>query len=429
MPIVPLNQVPQAPGVYPVLGLAGNFSTQVDNPGRCYLIGTASTGSSMPTRIASVEELTSVFGTVPQVNLDVADVFFRSLGSLGELYYVRVPGIVAPASITVAGVVSALNSFNPEIHSHGFVICPEGYSYLLALTDRLALYNALQGFVSNMDFNWIHVADASMPAEFYGNNVTVTSPSGKVIRSTVNLTVTAPNTAGNINTALAALSTFYQTEALTYTSPDGHSSYAANPAIHLSGRLIPASIGTVVAAQRRYAQDSYRVAPAGVKAPLAGVVGVYADFTKTHQAALNGANINILRLVSGYGVCMNGARTRYTADSAFRFIHVRVIFNVLIADLNRAYQPMVFDPIDGMGVTFAQAKGVAVQRLTRLWQAGVLYGQTTSQAFKVVCDASNNPAYDLELGILRVDVYAAPCGVAERILVGVFRVPIGQVPQ
>ena len=55
--------------------------------------------------------------------------------------------------------------------------------------------------------------------------------------------------------------------------------------------------------------------------------------------------------------------------------------------------------------------------------------QNPEQAFFVRCDSTNNPAFDLELGRLRVDVYAAPCGVAERILVGVFRTPIGQVPQ
>lgn len=102
--------------------------------------------------------------------------------------------------------------------------------------------------------------------------------------------------------------------------------------------------------------------------------------------------------------------------------------NVLVAALRTAYLPMVFDPIDGQGVTFQLVKQVATQICTRYWQSGALFGQSPDQAFLVRCDASNNLATDLELGILRVDVYAAPVGVAERILVGVFRVPLGQVP-
>lgn len=422
-PIVPLNQVPAAPGVYPILGLAGTFSTQPNNPGRCYLIGTGSTGSTLPTRVSSLDEFVALYGVTPQVTRDVVESFFQSLGSAGELYYLRVPSIVAPALITVASIVSALNSFDSARDSHGYVICPEAY-YHLSTADRLATFNALESFVSLQDYQWVHVADASPPAEYFG--AAAVTVNGKTIAPSQ--TGTAVNPIGSLSTNLATLSASYVTEAGTYNSPAGHSSYAANPAINLANRLVPASIGTVIAAQIRYGLDSYRVAPAGTKAPMRGVVGVYASFNKTHQSTLNGSNVNILRVVNGYGVCMMGARTRYNADSAYKFIHVRVIFNVLVADLTQAYQPMIFDPVDGAGIVFTQARDIAIQRLVRMWQAGVLYGQTPKQAFKVICDASNNPAFDLENGDLRVSVYAAPCGVAERLLIGIVRVPIGQVP-
>ena len=425
VPVIPLNSVPAAPGIYPLLGLVGNFSTIIPNPGRVYMIGTGSTGVNTPVKLSSVDDLLSIFGNVPQVNRDWVTAFFQSVGSLGELFYVRVNGIVAPASITVASVVSTLNNFNPERDTHGYVVCPEGYYHLLSTADRLALFTALESFVSLPDISWVHVADASPPAEFYGT-APVTA-NGKTIQPTLN--ATPVNTIGTLATNLSTLAASYVAERATYNSAAGHSNYACNPAINLFNRLVPASIGTVVAAQLRYAADSFRCAPAGTKAPLKGVIGVYADFNKTHQSTLNAGNANLLRLVRSYGVCMMGARTCYTQDSAMRFIHVRVIFNVIMADLWQAYQPVVFDPIDGLGITFAQAKGIATQRLVRFWQGGVLFGQTAQAAFKVVCDTSNNPAVDLENGDLRVDVFCAPCATSERTLLGIFRVPIGAVPQ
>jgi hypothetical protein len=229
--------------------------------------------------------------------------------------------------------------------------------------------------------------------------------------------------------AATAIINWLQTDVLNYTSGLGHSSYIANYALNLSNRLVPPSILQVAVAQVRYQLDSFRVAPAGVKAPLKGLVGVGFNFNKSHQSALNGSHVNILRRFSGYGVCVYGERTLYKQDSAFRFIHTRVIMNSLIASLRSAYLPLVFDPIDGQGVTFQLVKQVATQICNRFWQGGALYGQTPDQAYLVKCDSTNNLAVDLELGILRVDVYAAPVGVAERILVGIFRVPIGQVPQ
>ena len=432
MPLIPISSVPQAPGVYPIVNLSGVFSTATPNPGRCYLIFSGSKGQiNTPINVTSYSDfveffdLTPLTPTIPLVTRDAVRGFFDTTGSIGELYCVRVPGVVSPAVPLVADYINALNAFNDEL-PHGYLVLPGAYAQLKTTSERIALQTAVEAFVSQFDYQWVHIVDSAPPLEFYAATNT-TLPNGRVIVPTLPAYagVTSSPTLSGTATALIA---WLQADVLNYASGLGHSSYLANYAINTDGRLVAPSMLQVAVAQVRYFQDSFRVAPAGVKAPVKGMVGVGFNFTKAHQSALNGSSVNILRQFTGYGVCVYGERTLYKQDSAFRFIHTRVIMNTLIASLRSAYLPLVFDPIDGQGVTFQLVKQVATQICNRFWQGGALYGQAPNQAYLVRCDASNNLAVDLELGILRVDVYAAPVGVAERILVGIFRVPIGQVP-
>jgi hypothetical protein len=63
----------------------------------------------------------------------------------------------------------------------------------------------------------------------------------------------------------------------------------------------------------------------------------------------------------------------------------------------------------------------------RFWSGGAFFGATPADAFLNICDRTNNPALDLEDGIIRIDSYVAPSPTAERIFVGVIRVAIDQV--
>lgn len=433
MPAIPISSIPQAPGVYPILNLAGVFSTATPNPGRCYMIISGSAGiANKPINIPSYEDFLTYFDatpstpTIPLVSRDAAKAFFSVVGSNAELYVIRVSGVVAPAVPTQAQYISALNAFNDEM-PHGYLISPEAYALLKTSPERVAFQVACEAFVSLFDFQWIHLVDSAPHTEFYAATNTAL-PDGRTIVPSQPAYAGVTSAPALLSATATSLITWYQTDVALYTSAAGNSSYLGNWAIGVDGRLVAPSILMVAVAQVRYFQDSFRVAPAGVKAPCRGMVDVAFRFNKTSQSALNGAHVNILRFITGYGVCVYGERTLYKQDSAFRFIHVRVIMNVLVAALRSAYLPVVFDPIDGQGVTFQLVKQIATQICTRYWQGGALYGQSPDQAFLVKCDASNNPAVDLELGFLRVDVYAAPVGVAERIPVGVFRVPIGQVP-
>jgi hypothetical protein len=437
MPLVPLNSVPAAPGVYPILNLDGNFSTELPSAARCYLIGSGSAGATrIPTRVTSYDNFLATFDatpgtpTIPLVTRDAVKLFFDTTGSIGELYFIRVgsPGtpVVAPAIPTIAQYVDSLNAFSPD-DAHGFIVSPEAYALLKTAADRIAFQVAVEALVSNFDYQWIHIIDSAPPLEFYAATNTVYQ--GKTIvpsQPAYTAVTSAPTVATGNSTAQI---TYLTTERNQYTSALGHCAYTANWVLNTAGRLVSPSVAQVAVAQVRYLQDSFRVAPAGAKASVKGATDVAYRFSVADHSSLNALNINLTRWTPSAGVVLWGARTLYNADSAFRFMHVRVICNVTTAYLRAAYLPMVFDPIDGAGVTFQLAAGVATQVLNRFWQAGILFGQTPAQAYKVLCSAANNPAFDLELGRLRVDVWIAPCGLAERVLVGIFRVPIGQVPQ
>jgi hypothetical protein len=433
--LIPLNTIPSAPGVYPVLNLEGQFSIESQTPTRVYLLLSANKGTiGIPTRVTSYEDFINQFDLAPstptmaQVNRDAVDAYFRIAGNLGELFVTRVDS-VPPSGGLVAKFIESLNGFDPERHSHGFVCCPEIYCYK-SPADRLAFQQAVEALVSSVDFQWVGVIDGTLPTEAYAAAST-TLPDGRVIVPSIANTfaatvVPAPALATSTQTVVA---NFWISEVATFASANGHSWYYCNPGVNASGRLVPLSLVMAAVSSLRYYADGFRAAPAGQKFPAVGLSGVAVNFNKANQSALNGAHANIARWIAGSGVCIMGARTIYKADSAWRFCHVRVIFNVLSSYLRAAYQSQVFDPIDGQGVAFIRAKSTANAICNRFWQAGTLFGQTPEQAYYVQCDQRNNPAFDLELGRLRIDVYAAPCGVAERIIVGTYRVPIGQVTQ
>jgi phage tail sheath protein FI len=69
--------------------------------------------------------------------------------------------------------------------------------------------------------------------------------------------------------------------------------------------------------------------------------------------------------------------------------------------------------------------GSVVPFLTQLWQQGAFGTGKPSDVFTVICDASNNPAAQVQLGILNVDITFNPSVPAETIIVRVGQQPGG----
>jgi phage tail sheath protein FI len=111
-----------------------------------------------------------------------------------------------------------------------------------------------------------------------------------------------------------------------------------------------------------------------------------------------------------------------SALTLYRFLQVRVIFNVIAESIETGLKPYVFRPIDGRGRLAEEIKTSISQLLWTLWNDDVLFGSSPEDAYLVKVDMSNRS--QLEAGILNVDVYAKPTPIAERINVTLYRVPL-----
>lgn len=138
----------------------------------------------------------------------------------------------------------------------------------------------------------------------------------------------------------------------------------------------------------------------GVVAPGATPVELLADPDSLLLAA---AGVNTIRTFPEYGELVWGARTlAATAAGPLQFVPPRRTLLMIEESIRESLQWVVFEPND-------QQLWTAVTRdlssfLTTLWAAGALAGATSSEAFYVVCDASNNPPETRALGTLYVDI-------------------------
>lgn len=115
-----------------------------------------------------------------------------------------------------------------------------------------------------------------------------------------------------------------------------------------------------------------------------------------------------------------------TADPRVQMIHEIRTLNYLYYAIKRSLENLPFRTIDGSGRLFGEARRVVEQVCRELWDQGRggLYGVTEAEAFRVVCDASNNPAESLDRQELNVDVDVRISPTARRINVGLNNQPI-----
>lgn len=133
--------------------------------------------------------------------------------------------------------------------------------------------------------------------------------------------------------------------------------------------------------------------PAGLEFPLKNVDLPPAD----PQTVLNLNSI----LVENQAVVCWGARTLSGQP-----IGPQRLQSFLASSLINSLEWTAFEPSGEL--LFETVTRLLSQFLTTLWQQGALFGSTSSQAFQVVCDPSNNPPVERLQGILRVMVFYAP---------------------
>ncbi|MEV4443097.1 phage tail sheath C-terminal domain-containing protein [Streptomyces sp. NPDC049577] len=155
-------------------------------------------------------------------------------------------------------------------------------------------------------------------------------------------------------------------------------------------------------------------APANV--PLAAVASFTAPLSEAQQSDLlirTKGRVNCLRSIPGLGPMVWGART-LDPDVNRRYVNVRRLMNFLEASIKASTRWAVFQPVDQH--LWGALRGQVGSFLHDQWLSGALRGDVASDAFRVVCDASNNPAGSIAAGKVIVDIAVAPVRPAEFIL-------------
>jgi phage tail sheath protein FI len=167
--------------------------------------------------------------------------------------------------------------------------------------------------------------------------------------------------------------------------------------------------------------DQYRgvwKAPANVS--IASLSGVSDLITNQMQEDLNvdskaGKSINAIRVFSGRGIMVWGARTLEGNSKEWRYVPVRRLFNYIEESVQKSTAWAVFSPNDGN--TWIMIKSQIENFLYNLWRAGALAGSTPDAAYYVnVGLGVTMTADDILDGLLIVEIGLAAVRPAEFIV-------------
>ncbi len=160
-------------------------------------------------------------------------------------------------------------------------------------------------------------------------------------------------------------------------------------------------------------------APANVS--LKNVKSPSVTLNDQQQAALNvdaatGKSINAIRLFSGKGTLLWGARTLAGNDNEWRYISVRRFFNMAEESIKKATSSFVFEANDAN--TWVKVRGLIENYLTTLWKQGAMAGAKPEHAFFVrVGIGQTMTAQDILEGRMIIEIGMAPVKPAEFIII------------
>ncbi|HEX2828606.1 MAG TPA: phage tail sheath subtilisin-like domain-containing protein [Burkholderiales bacterium] len=121
------------------------------------------------------------------------------------------------------------------------------------------------------------------------------------------------------------------------------------------------------------------------------------DVNFGQQEGLNPIGVNCLRLLSGRGYRVWGARL-ISSDPEWKYVSDRRYFNYLEASIDRGTQWAVFEP-NGERL-WANVRQTIADFLYNEWRNGALLGASQEEAFFVRCDRSTMTQNDLDNGRL-----------------------------
>ena len=134
----------------------------------------------------------------------------------------------------------------------------------------------------------------------------------------------------------------------------------------------------------------------------------------TEQGVLNQLNINAIRRFPGNPPQLWGART-LTDGVPWRYVNVRRLVSYVEESILEGVRWAVFEP--NTPALWKALERTITEFLTRVWEAGALFGQTASQAFYVKIDEELNTDAVRELGQVIAEIGLAPVRPAEYVII------------
>lgn len=212
----------------------------------------------------------------------------------------------------------------------------------------------------------------------------------------------------------------------TIGSAFGHLAYFAPYVQNIAGNYVPLSPYVAGIACSRYINEGFQQPPAGVRYPLRDAIGLKFQINSQQQETTYALGLNPAREMPNRGIVIWGSRTM-SGDANFKFINTRVILNVLIDVLNRAFDDILFEQIDSPSTVFGRVISIATSVCHEFFRQGALFGNKPEEAYAINCSFSNNSLVAMENGTIVADIYVATSPTLERVLVSVAKTPAGQV--
>jgi uncharacterized protein len=182
-----------------------------------------------------------------------------------------------------------------------------------------------------------------------------------------------------------------------------------------------------IAALFAKAEDQVGIHKAPANYRLEEVVGwdvaTYGALDEGQREFLNEKQINAIVLLPEQGIKAYGARV-LKSYGRITAIHEQRILNAIYYRLKRSLQEFVFQPTNES--LFREIRSTCGQYLRELYRQGALYSPSGNEddAYRVICDASNNTPDQLAQNKVTVDVWVRLVGMAEQILIQINSVPL-----
>jgi uncharacterized protein len=158
---------------------------------------------------------------------------------------------------------------------------------------------------------------------------------------------------------------------------------------------------------------------------VAGASALQFQITKGEQDVLNPRGVNCLRVFTGRGLRVWGART-CSSDPLWKYVNVRRFMLYLEDSIYYGTQWVVFEPNNEK--LWGRVKATITEFLTRVWRDGALMGTKPEEAFFVKCDRTTMTQDDLDNGRLICIIGVAVTKPAEFVIFRIAQWAGGSAP-